>query len=51
MSSPEDALRDAFQKAFADVWAQAILMIIAILILLAFCAGLAIWIEWKSYGR
>ena len=51
MSSPEDVFRDAFQKAFGEMWGQAMMMILAIIMLLGFAAGIAIWLEWKYYGR
>lgn len=51
MSTPQDAFQEAFRRAFGDVWSQASLMILAIIMLLGFCAGLAIWLEWKFYGQ
>jgi len=51
MSIPNDAFGDAFQKAFGAVWKEASVLIMSIMLLLSFCAVLAIWIEWKTYGH
>jgi len=44
---PSEAMAEAFRKAMGQYWSEAANMLVAILIVLAFCTVLATFIEWK----
>jgi len=48
MSMPDS---DYFNKLLGQVLGNAILMILAIVLLLVFCVVLEIWLEWKAHGQ